>query len=250
MDQAATLRNSSHWRLAVWGLRVMGPGLAVVVAGLVTLLWSTAAGQAILAVGMGIYLVGVVITVVGIVLVYREVPPPRPNFIWLRWSLMHDAVHARSASAEQVAEGTGPLGERPAEPTHMEALRHSAHWRRAVWGARVMGPALLSSSRASSPSCGRRLPGLRSWPSASASTSSASRSASSKSTVPTATCSHRDPTTHGSARPSCTTHCTPGRRFVGRGTLRSGRQKGPDLDRQLPRTQPPSGRLADCALLR
>ena len=116
--------------------------MAVVGAGLVILLWSTGTGQAILAVGMGIYLFGVVITVVGIVLVYREVPPPRPNFIWLRWSLMHDAVHARSASAEQMAEGTGPLGERHAETPHMEALRHSAHWRRAVWGARVMGPGL------------------------------------------------------------------------------------------------------------
>jgi hypothetical protein len=39
---------------------------------------------AILAVGIGIYLVGVVITVVGIILVYREVQPPRPNFIQLR----------------------------------------------------------------------------------------------------------------------------------------------------------------------
>lgn len=142
MDEAATLRNSSHWRLAVWGLRVMGPGLAVVVVGLVTLLWSTGAGQAILAVGMGIYLVGVVITVVGIILVYREFPPPRPNFIWLRWSLLHDAVHARSASAEQVAEGTGPLAEGPAQTLHMEALRHSAHWRLAIWGVRVMGPGL------------------------------------------------------------------------------------------------------------
>ena len=88
----------------------MGLGLAVVITGLMTLLWSAAVGTAILAVGMGIYLVCVVITVVGIILVYREVPPPRPNFIRLRWSLLHDAVHARSASAEEVAEGTGPNG--------------------------------------------------------------------------------------------------------------------------------------------
>ncbi|MGD0256157.1 MAG: hypothetical protein ABSB99_11560 [Acidimicrobiales bacterium] len=142
MDEATNLRNSSHWRLAVWGLRVIGPGLAVVVVGLVALLWSTGIGQAILAVGMGIYLVGVMITVVGIILVYREVPPPRPNFIWLRWSLLHDAVHARSASAEQVAEGTGPLAERHAQSPHMENLRNSAHWRLAIWGVRVIGPGL------------------------------------------------------------------------------------------------------------
>jgi len=142
MEDATNVRNSAHWRLAVWGLRVMGPGLAVVIAGLVALLWSKGTGQAILAVGMGIYLVGVVITVVGIILVYREVPPPRPNFIWLRWSLLHDAVHARSASAEQVPEGTGPLAERQAQSPHMENLRHNAHWRLAVWGLRVTGPGL------------------------------------------------------------------------------------------------------------
>ena len=123
---------------------MIGPGLAVVVAGLVALVWSRGTGQAILAVGMGIYLVGVVITVVGIILVYRDVPPPRPNFIQLRWSLLHDAVHARSAGAEQWAEGTGPFGDRHAQSSHMENLRHSAHWRLAVWGVR-WARALLSS---------------------------------------------------------------------------------------------------------
>ena len=120
----------------------MGPGLAVVVVGLVAILWSTGTGQAIVAAGMGIYLVGVVITVVGIILVYCEVPPPRPNFLNLRWSLLHDAVHARPASAEQRAEDPGPLGERHAQSPHMENLRHSTHWRPAVWGVRVMGPGL------------------------------------------------------------------------------------------------------------
>ena len=81
----------------------MGSGLAVVAVGLVALVWSRGTGQAMVAAGIGIYLVGVVITVAGIVLVYREVPPPRPNFLDLRWSLLHDAVHARSASA-----GSGP----------------------------------------------------------------------------------------------------------------------------------------------
>jgi len=60
MDDATSRRISKSWRLAVWGLRVIGPGLAVVVIGLVTLPWSTGTAQAILAVGMGIYLVGVV----------------------------------------------------------------------------------------------------------------------------------------------------------------------------------------------
>ena len=95
MDEA-NLRRSAHWRLAVWGLSVMGSGLAVVAVGLVVLVWSRGTGQAMVAAGIGIYLVDVVITVAGIVLVYREVPPPRPNFLDLRWSLLHDAVHARS----------------------------------------------------------------------------------------------------------------------------------------------------------
>ena len=76
----------------------MGPGLSVVIAGLITLLSSTDTGTAILAVGMCIHLIGVVITVTGTILVYREVPPTRPNLIW---SLLHDAVHARPARAEQ-----------------------------------------------------------------------------------------------------------------------------------------------------
>ena len=120
----------------------MGLGLAVVVAGLILLPWLTAAGQAILAVGMGIYLIGIAVTVVGITLVYREVPPPRPNFIWLRWSLLYDAVHARSANAEHVPEGTGSLDEPNAEPSHVERLRQSTHWRPAVWALRMMGPAV------------------------------------------------------------------------------------------------------------
>ncbi len=118
----------------------MGLGLALVAVGLATL-WSATPGLAILAVGMGIYLVGVMITVVGISLVYSGARP-RPNFIWLRWSLLHDAVHARSARAEQVAEGTDSLVESYAQSRDMENLRHSAHWWLAVWGVRAMGPSL------------------------------------------------------------------------------------------------------------
>jgi hypothetical protein len=34
-----------------------------------------------------------VITLLGIILVDREVPPPRLNFLPLRWTVIHDAVH-------------------------------------------------------------------------------------------------------------------------------------------------------------
>jgi hypothetical protein len=94
MDEA-DLRRGAPWRLAVWGLRVMGSGLAVVAAGLVALVWSRGAGQAMVAAGIGIYLAGVVITVAGVVLVYREVPPPRPSHSRVQRALLHDALGAR-----------------------------------------------------------------------------------------------------------------------------------------------------------
>ena len=96
MEDATNLRHSAHWRLAVWGLRVMGAGLAVVIPGLITLLWSTAAGPAILAVGMGIYLFDVVLSFVEVHRAYGEVQPPRPNYARVRQTLWHDALHARS----------------------------------------------------------------------------------------------------------------------------------------------------------
>ncbi len=74
----------------------MGPGLAVVIAGLVTLLWSTAAGKAILAVGLGIYFVGLVFSFVEVHRVYGDVQPPRPDHARVRQILLHDALHARS----------------------------------------------------------------------------------------------------------------------------------------------------------
>ena len=90
------LRNSAPWRLAVWGLRVMGPGLAVVVIGLVALLWSRGTGKAILAVGIGIYLVGLVFTLLEVRRVYGDVPPPRPSHSRVQRALLHDALGARS----------------------------------------------------------------------------------------------------------------------------------------------------------
>lgn len=136
MEEGTNLRSSGHWRLAVWGLRVIGAGLAVVAGGIVTLAsGSTDTAKAIVATGMGVYLVGVGITVAGIILVYRSIPSPRPNFFNLRWSLLRDAVHIRSANIGEPAEIPGPLGERPS----MADLRHSRHWRPAVWGVRIMG---------------------------------------------------------------------------------------------------------------
>jgi hypothetical protein len=118
-------------------------GLCVVAAGIVTLVWSTGAGLAVLAVGMGVYLAGVVISVVGVILVYREARPARPHFIELRWSLLHDAAHARAATTRQLEGAQGPTGRSEASRAEdAETLRHSPHWRRAVWGFRALGPGL------------------------------------------------------------------------------------------------------------
>jgi hypothetical protein len=142
MDAPPNLRNGKGWRPSVWGLRVIVPGLSVVVVGLVALLWSTDTGQMILAVGMGIYLVAVVITVVGIFMIDVKAPPPRPNFSELRWSLLRDAVHVRSASAERRADTSIPFGEHQSQAPRVEDVRRSSHWRPAVWGIRVMGPGI------------------------------------------------------------------------------------------------------------
>jgi hypothetical protein len=151
MDELASLRNGGAWRLAVWGLRVMGTGLGVVVAGLIALLWSVTAGRAMVAAGIGIYLVGVVITLVGILWIYRRVKPARPSFLDMRWALLHDAVRPRPASAEQPMSAGQPInGSARAEP-HTQppdgedaaSLRYSDHWRMAVLGVRLMGPGLV-----------------------------------------------------------------------------------------------------------
>jgi len=95
-DEATSLGNSAHWRLAVWGLRLAGWGLAIAVAGLVTRVWSTGTGLAILAVGVCTYLIGVVVVYTGFIPAFRALPRPRPSFWRLRWALMRDATHARS----------------------------------------------------------------------------------------------------------------------------------------------------------
>ena len=72
----------------------MGPGLALVVAGLITLLFSTSAGRPIVAVGVGIYLVSLVFGLVEIRGVYGDIQPPRARHSRVQQSLLHDALHA------------------------------------------------------------------------------------------------------------------------------------------------------------
>ena len=79
MDEETNLRHSSHWKWAAWGVRVMGPGLAFVIVGLITLLWSTAIGTAILAVGILVCWVGSVLSFVEVHQAYGDVQPADPT---------------------------------------------------------------------------------------------------------------------------------------------------------------------------
>ena len=91
---ATEVRRNAGWRLAVWGLRVAGLGLAVVVGGLIIQLSAAGVGLWMLAVGMGIYLPAVVTVFAGLIPAIRAMPRPRPSFWRVRRVLVQDAVHA------------------------------------------------------------------------------------------------------------------------------------------------------------
>lgn len=98
MDEIAYPRDSASWRVTVWGLRVMGIGLLVVVAGIIALVSSGDAARAVLFAGIGVYVVGLVITVVAITIVFRSFASPRPSFLDMRWVMLRDATHRRPRS--------------------------------------------------------------------------------------------------------------------------------------------------------
>jgi hypothetical protein len=98
--QSERVRRNAHWRLAVWGLRVMAPGLVVGIVGLVTLPWSTTTGKTILAVGIGVFAAGLMFTLVAILRVYGEVRPPRPKYLRVQQTLLRDAWPGRMYVAE------------------------------------------------------------------------------------------------------------------------------------------------------
>jgi hypothetical protein len=86
--------------MAVWGVRVMAPGLVVMIVGLVTLPWSTTTGKMILAVGIGVSAVGLTLTFVEILGAYGEVRPPRPKYSGVPQTLLRDTWRGRIHGAE------------------------------------------------------------------------------------------------------------------------------------------------------
>jgi drug/metabolite transporter (DMT)-like permease len=96
MDEPPELQQISHWRRAVWALRVGFLGLAVVIVGVV--LVTTGSTPWVLATGVLVWLSAAVVTVTGVVSARRELPEPRPGLWPLRFMLLHDTVHARPST--------------------------------------------------------------------------------------------------------------------------------------------------------
>lgn len=95
MGEPAELRNSRHWRMAVWALRLGYLGLAVAIAGLMVL--GSGSTPWVLAVGVITWLVTATVTLTGVFWARSELPAPRPGLWPMRWMLLHDTVHARSS---------------------------------------------------------------------------------------------------------------------------------------------------------
>lgn len=94
LNEPLELQRNSHWRMAVWSLRVGYVGLVVGGAGLIV----TLAGGTpwILAVGMIIWLATVPVTLTGFLRARRELPEPRPTLWSMRVSLIHDSTHVQT----------------------------------------------------------------------------------------------------------------------------------------------------------
>jgi hypothetical protein len=92
MNGISELERNSHWRMAVWALRVGYGGLAVALAGLIVL-WSGSTPW-VLAVGVVIWLCAAIVLATGFLMARHEVRD-RPGFWSMRWTLISDSVHAR-----------------------------------------------------------------------------------------------------------------------------------------------------------
>lgn len=96
MDEPAQLQHIGHWRMAVWALLVGYFGLAVAFVGLIVM--SSGSTLWLLAVGVIIWLATAVVTLTGFFWARHELPEPRPGYWSMRFMLIHDSVHARSAA--------------------------------------------------------------------------------------------------------------------------------------------------------
>jgi hypothetical protein len=91
MGDLSDLNFCSHWRMAVWALRVGYVGLAVAFAGLIMV--SLGSTPWLLAVGMVVWLAAAVVLAAGFLRSLHEPPEPRPGFWSMRFKLIHDTLH-------------------------------------------------------------------------------------------------------------------------------------------------------------
>jgi hypothetical protein len=96
MDERPEQQYNGHWRMAVWALRVGYVGLAVAIAGLVAM--SSGSTPWVLAAGVIIWLAAAAVTLAGFLWSRHELPAPRPGYWSMRFTLIHDTVHARSSA--------------------------------------------------------------------------------------------------------------------------------------------------------
>jgi hypothetical protein len=90
------LERNTHWRMAVWALRVGYGGLAIALLGVLAL--SLGATPWVLAAGVFVWLAAAATTLTGVFRARSELPQPRPGYWALRLALIYDTVHARGSS--------------------------------------------------------------------------------------------------------------------------------------------------------
>ena len=96
MDEPPELQDNRHWRMAVWALRLGYVGLSVGIAGLI--LMSLGSTSWVLAGGVIMWLAAAAVTLTGFAWARHELPEPRPGYWSMRFMLIRDTLHGRSAA--------------------------------------------------------------------------------------------------------------------------------------------------------
>ena len=92
------IRHSSAWRLTVWGLRLEGLGLLVMLSGLfVDVLVARSVGISIKVVGLICMAIGILIILVGAFAVYRQLDAGSARSDLSHW-LLADVIHPQQQS--------------------------------------------------------------------------------------------------------------------------------------------------------
>lgn len=97
MDEPPELQDNPHWRTAVWALRVGYLALAVAIVGVILVV--TGSTPWVLAAGVVLWLAMAAVTLTGAFRARSQLPEPRPGLWPIRFMLINDMVHARSAPA-------------------------------------------------------------------------------------------------------------------------------------------------------